>query len=127
MSKTIVAVFDDTTSAQNAVRELQSSGIEKSHIRLTSNSDAQETSGSWKDKIYGLFETILEHVSDRNQADDYAEAWRRGHYIVIADVDNAQIDTTVEILNRFGTVDLDRRVEHWLQRNIRPSQSTLHS
>ena len=113
MSKTIVAVFDDTTSAQNAVRELESSGVEKNHIRLTSNADAEPASGSWKEKIFGLFENILEHVSDRNQAHDYAEAWRRGHYIVIADVESARVDMTVDILNRFGTVDLERRVEQW--------------
>jgi stress response protein YsnF len=113
MSKTIVAVFDDTTSAQNAVRELETFGVDRNHIRVTNNSDAEPASGSWKEKIYSLFENILEHVSDRGQAHDYAEAWRRGHYIVIADVEAAQVNIAVDILNRFGTVDLERRVEQW--------------
>lgn len=113
MSKTIVAVFDDTTSAQSAVQELQSSGIDKSRIRLTNNTDAAPTSESWTDKIYGLFESLLEHAGDRNHADDYAEAWRRGHYIVVADVEPTQVDKAVEILNKFGTVDFDKRVEQW--------------
>ena len=113
MSKTIVAVFDDTTSAHNAVRELERSGIEKNHIRVNSNSDAEPSSVSWREKIYSLFENILEHVGDRGQAHDYAEAWRRGHFIVIADVEAEQVDVAVDILNRFGTVDLDRRIEQW--------------
>jgi len=113
MSKTIVAVFDDTTSAQSAVNELQSSGIDRSRVRITSNTDAESAPEGWKDKIYGFFESLLEHVGDRNHADDYAEAWRRGHYLVIADVEPTQVEKAVEVLNRFGTVDLDRRVEQW--------------
>ena len=126
MAKTIVGVFDDVTSAQNAVRDLQTAGVSPNHIRLTSNTEATSgsttsastTSGSqsgsgWTDKIANFFGSMFEDDSDQHHAHTYAEAWRRGHYLVVADVESAQADRAVEILNKYGTVDLDRRAEHW--------------
>ena len=122
MAKTIVGVFDDATQAQNAVRDLQTAGVSPSHIRLTSNSEAtsnaSSTSGSqsdtgWTSKIANFFGSMFEDESDKQHAHTYAEAWRRGHYLVVADVEAPQVDRAVEILNTYGTVDLDRRSEHW--------------
>jgi uncharacterized protein (TIGR02271 family) len=128
MAKTIVGVFDDATSAQNAVRELQTAGVAPNHIRLTSNTEATEasrtttttttTSGSqsdtgWTDRVVNFFGSLFEDEGDKRHASTYAEAWRRGHYLVVADVEATHVDRAVEILNRFGTVDIDRRAEHW--------------
>jgi len=123
MAKTIVSVFDDATSAQSAVHELQAAGVSPNHIRLTSNSEATEAArkGSraeqgeqgWTDKVVDFFGSLFEDEDDKSQASTYAEAWRRGHYLVIADVESAQVDRAVAILNRLGTVDLGRRAEHW--------------
>jgi uncharacterized protein (TIGR02271 family) len=66
-----------------------------------------------KDRVLGLFESLFENDNDRTYANHYAEAWRRGHHIVVADVESAQADRAVEIMNRYGTVDLDRRTEYW--------------
>ncbi|HKU42497.1 MAG TPA: YsnF/AvaK domain-containing protein [Polyangiales bacterium] len=118
MAKTVVGVFDEAEAAQKATRELQSSGIAQNHIRMTSNDEARtsqrdEGETSWTGRIIHFFESILENDEDKRHADTYAEAWRRGHYMVIADVDDAQLDQAVAIMNRYGTVDLDQRAEHW--------------
>jgi len=118
MAKTIIGVFDEANSAQSAVRELAALGVNQSHIRLSSNTDTSARTPSEKDTglkhlIFGVFEALFEHDSDKSHANDYAEAWRRGHYIVTADVENNQADRAVEIMNRYGTVDLSQRAEQW--------------
>ena len=119
MAKTIVGVFDDLSSAQSAVRELEAAGVQKDHIRLT-NTQSEASAGSsaagdqsWKGRIFGFFESLFEDDNDRSYANHYAEAWRRGHHIVVADVESAQTETAAAIMNRYGTVDLDRRTEQW--------------
>jgi uncharacterized protein (TIGR02271 family) len=119
MTKTVVGVFDDATSAQSVVRELEAAGISQNHIRVTSNTEGQATpaeSGrdqSLKGRILSFFDSLFEDENDRKYAHHYAEAWRRGHHIVVADVDHDQADRVAEIMNRYGTVDLDRRAEYW--------------
>lgn len=116
MAKTIVGVFDDETSAQSAVRDLQTAGVAPGHIRLTSNQEATSAKSaepSWTDRVVGFFESLFEDEGDQRHASTYAEAWRRGHYLVVADVEDKLTEKTVEILNRHGTVDIDHRAEHW--------------
>lgn len=122
MSKTIVGVFDEIASAQRVVSELKTAGVPANHIRLTSNQEAsaasppakaEETDPSLKDRVFRFFESLFDDESDARQADSYAEAWRRGHFLVVADVEPGLVDQTVTIMNRHGVVDLDRRAEHW--------------
>lgn len=118
MAKTLVGVFDDMTSAQNVVRELHGLGVAPHHVRLVNNSetradgDADDT--SWTDKVSNWFSSLFDDDDDaRTHAHHYAEAWRRGHYLVVADVESTQVDAVVTVMNRYGTVDLNQRAEHW--------------
>jgi len=121
MHKTIVGVFDDATAANNAVRDLQTAGIPRDHMAISSNEQATKNEqASAKadqpglgDRIMGFFESMFSDDDDKQQASAYTEAWRRGHYLVVADVDSSLADKAAEILNRYGTVDLDRRSEYW--------------
>jgi uncharacterized protein (TIGR02271 family) len=117
MAKTIVGIFDDNASAQNAMRELQGIGVQRDHIRLTQHESDRTAAGakdpSWKDRIFGMFEALFEDESDRSHAHHYAEAWRRGHFIVVADIESNLEARAVEIMNRFGTVDIEQRLAHW--------------
>jgi uncharacterized protein (TIGR02271 family) len=133
MAKTLVGAFDDASSAQAAVRDLQASGVRSNHIRMMSGGDAygQAETGvdhrSWADKVSAWFTNLFDSDDDRRLADDYAEAYRRGSYLVIADVDDTQVDPCIAIMNRYGNVDLSRRAEQWraggytgFDRNARP-------
>lgn len=118
MAKTLVGVFDHRSSAEKAVEELASAGIPKINVRMfdssqTTATGAERDDRSWTDKVSDWFRSLSEEHEDRRFADDYAEAWRRGHYVVVADVADAQVDPAVRIMNKHGTVDLSRRAEHW--------------
>jgi len=117
MAKTLVGVFDDNASATKAVQELQNAGIQREHIRLTSNEDERTAASGekqgWKDRIVGYFESLFEDEGDRSHGHHYAEAWRRGHFIVVADVESTLMERAVEIMNRLGTVDINQRLAHW--------------
>lgn len=118
MAKTLVGVFDDMTSAQNVVRELHVLGVAPHHVRLVNNSetrtDGDGDDSSWTDKVSNWFSSLFDDDDDaRTHAHQYAEAWRRGHYLVVADVEGSQVDQVVTVMNRYGTVDLKQRAEHW--------------
>lgn len=119
MAKTIVAVFDTETAAESAVRDLEAAGVPHDQVGITNNyeagQDKQEAKGDQglSDRVLGFFESLFTDDDDRKQASTYAEAWRRGHYVVVADVESNLVDRAIAILNREGTVDLERRAELW--------------
>ena len=117
MAKTLIGVFDDKTSAQNAVRALQAEGVPTNHIQLMDNSQAAtEVSKEdipWTERIAHWFDSLFEDDDDKVHANHYAEAWRRGHYIVVADVESFLVDRAVTVMNANGAVDIKRRAEQW--------------
>lgn len=113
MTKTIVGVFDDANAANNAIRDLTAAGIPREQVGITSNEQAADKPAGWSERIYNFFESMFSDESDKQQASTYSEAWRRGQYLVVAELDASQVDEAVAILNRYGTVDLNQRSEYW--------------
>jgi len=116
MAKTLIGVFDDKTSAQNAVRALQAEGVPTNHIQLMDNSQAAEAPKDdipWTERIANWFDSLFDDDDDKVHASHYAEAWRRGHYIVVADVESFMVDRAVTVMNANGAVDIKRRAEQW--------------
>ncbi len=119
MAKTLVGVFDTEAAAQNVVRELQTAGIQKDHLHVRHSTEqrgagaAEKEDEGWTDKVANWFGALFDDDADAKQADNYAEAWRRGHVLVVADVEAAMVEQTVAIMNRAGAVDVSRRAEQW--------------
>jgi uncharacterized protein (TIGR02271 family) len=124
MAKSLVGVFDDMASAQNVVRELALIGIAQPHVRLMNNAEGASEQGTttgtaaatdvpWTEKIADWFKSLVDDDNDGAHADNYAEAWRRGHYLVVADVESDKVDQAAAIMNRYGSVDLNRRTDEW--------------
>lgn len=120
MAKTLVGAFDDAAAAQSAIRDLQAAGIRSNHMRMMSSAEAYGTTDdvavdnrSWADKVSAWFTNLFDSDDDRRLADDYAEAYRRGQYIVVVDVEDAMVDPAIAVMNRYGNVDLSRRTEQW--------------
>lgn len=117
MAKTLVGVFDELSSADDVLRELRAMGVPQDHIQLLENSEARpaasEDEQSWTQKVSGWFRSLFDDDEDRTLADNYAEAWRRGHYLVVADVESSQTERVADIMNRHGAIDIDRRAESW--------------
>lgn len=110
MAKTLVGTFDGTASALDPIRDLQAAGVRSNHIRLMSGGDGRravddvEGGRSWAEVVTSWFQALFEGDEDRRYADHYAEAYRRGHVMVVAAVDETMVDTAVAILNRHGGV-----------------------
>jgi uncharacterized protein (TIGR02271 family) len=61
----------------------------------------------------GLIGGLTEWGMSEEEAHGYAEGVRRGGTLVTARVDDAQVDTAVQILDAEGTVDMNERTEGW--------------
>ncbi|MET0341621.1 MAG: YsnF/AvaK domain-containing protein [Polyangiales bacterium] len=108
MAKTIVGVFSDATAANNAVRDLTAAGVPRDHVGITSNGTAPDSEPGFGDRVIKFFESLFVDEGDKGHASTYTDAWKRGQYLVVAEVTPAQVEATVAILNRHGTVDLSR-------------------
>ena len=119
MAKTLIGVFDDKASAQNAMRQLQAEGVQTNHMRLMDNSQATTDVSKdradipWTEKIANWFDSLFDDDDDRRHASHYAEAWRRGHYILTVDVDSHLVDRAVAIMNANGAADIEKRAGQW--------------
>lgn len=134
MANTLVGVYDKFNEARGAYDELLSCGFDRSDLQLSpsdESSDARQsalstagtTSEDTSDHSFGAgvrrFFHDLFSGSDEYQehADVYAEAVRRGHYLVTvhADNDEERVQAT-QVMNRFNPVDIDERAAGWRSR-----------
>jgi len=115
-SSTIVAVFEDYSTAESVARDLANAGIPRESIDVNSNfrTGAAGRSGAYGDQsdeggISGFFHRLF--GGGHEESGHYAEAVRRGHAVVTVTAPEAQIDQAVEIVNSRSPIDIDRRVE----------------
>jgi len=117
MAKTLIGVFDDKASAENAMRALETEGVPANHIHLMDNSETTASNEGdgvpWTEKVARWFDSLFEDDADKVHADTYKEAWRRGHYIVSADVESSLVDRAIAVMNSYGTVDVEQRAAEW--------------
>ena len=130
MTKTLVGIFDDYTSAQEAVSELTEAGVKQGDISIVRNHPAGEsytTYGGASSKDYTTGTSIGTKISDffsnlfgsdddasvREESGLYAESVRRGSVAVAVKVDEKMADEAADILNDNGAVDVDRRAAQY--------------
>ncbi len=109
--RTLTAMFDSRSEAEAARHRLATAGISNDDVTILDQGsiagdvghDAQPSRGLWED-----FKALF-----RDDEDSYAEGLRRGGYLLTARVDDAQVDSAIDILDDEGTVDLDQRAESW--------------
>lgn len=124
LTRTVVGVFDDRTTAQSVVDELASNGFDRGHIEITSHdsyaSDAARgntgLSGSTHDNsgggIGGFFRRMFGGDSD-NDSHLYSEAVNRGSTVVCVTTDETNADRAVDLMERHGAIDIDERSKSW--------------
>lgn len=133
MANTLVGVYDRFSQAQGAYDELISSGFDRSDLQLSpsdESSDARQvalntagTTGESTDQSFGsgirnFFHNLFSGNDEyREHADVYAEAVRRGNYLVTvhADNDEERLQAT-QVMNRFQPIDIDERATQWKSR-----------
>jgi uncharacterized protein (TIGR02271 family) len=118
--KTVVGVFDDYESAQQAARELESAGVPRAQIQVESNlkTGAAGYGGAATEEhhgggIRGFFHRLF--GGDDEEHGHYQESLRRGNSIVAVTAEPDQIDRIARIMNDLGAVDIDRRANYYRQ------------
>jgi uncharacterized protein (TIGR02271 family) len=116
--QTITALFDSRSDATTAVNELVKSGIPRTSIRVTPEADTAPTTtrrtsyDTGRDEK-GFWASLSDMFIPENDRHTYAEAMHRGSIMVSATVDQTQAACAEDILEQFGTVDLEERETSW--------------
>ncbi|GGX10350.1 hypothetical protein GCM10007242_15460 [Pigmentiphaga litoralis] len=136
MTQTVIGTFDNTTDADDAVRDLVDAGISRTAIQLhsqeTGTTPAEEgtthVSGDHEHAQHGFFARI-EHffsnlVGDNDRPAEfshYHEAIRRGGALVSVEVsDDDDFDRVKRVLDDAGAVDIDERAAQWQSTGYTP-------
>lgn len=111
MSQSVVGVFDDYSSAQQASKDLMAMGVDRNDIRI---SRRESTSGA-AEEDKGFWESVKDAFGfgDDDDSYGYREAARRGGTVVSVNADDSEVDSVVSILQRHNVVNLDERASQW--------------
>jgi uncharacterized protein (TIGR02271 family) len=119
---TVVGVYDNYADAERAVDALYNAGFPKPNVQLNPESDSAgssySTSSSDTDqhKSGGFFSWLFGEDQSRDEYDSYAEAVRRGHYVLKVEVHSEdEAVRAVDIMEQYNCIDIDERTGHWKQ------------
>jgi hypothetical protein len=123
MELIVIGVYDDLAHARSATNELIASGFTRSEVQLNPDHDLSATAGASVPKGSGTFTGTVENffqsliVGDKGTYSNvYAEAVRRGNYVLTVDVDSDERRLRAkEIMGRHGQVDIDERSAEWVR------------
>ncbi|UVF22386.1 DUF2382 domain-containing protein (plasmid) [Microvirga terrae] len=114
----MTALFDNRSDAMRAIDELVSAGISRTSITLMPEDDSTSSpaTGSSYDidrDEKGFFASLADFFLPDEDRSIYAEAMHRGSTMVTVTVDAAQAERAEDILEEYGTVDLEERESAW--------------
>ncbi len=104
MPKFVIAVYENSTRAEDAIRDLTAHGLRPQAIELADSSHVGP------DQIMADLE---ERTVPHDQAELYAEAVRRGAAVVLADTPDDAAEPTAAILDQHGSIDIERSADRW--------------
>jgi len=129
MTNTVIGVYDTFAHAQSAKQKLLASGFTNNDVQMqpstdssasgsssssSANSNSQGRSEHEGGTIASFFREIFGASSDQDHSDRYAEATRRGSFVVTVDAANEdRRDLATSILEQFDPVDIDERASKW--------------
>jgi uncharacterized protein (TIGR02271 family) len=115
----ITAFFDSRADANRAMDELVKAGIPRASIRLMPETETSSTSMMAPSSYdpdndeKGFWASLGELFLPDEDRYTYAEAMHRGSIMVSATVDAAHVERAEDILETYGTVDIDEREASW--------------
>jgi uncharacterized protein (TIGR02271 family) len=118
--QTLTALFDTRSDATTAVNELVKAGIPRTSIRMTPESDAASTTttrtsyDTSRDEK-GFWASLRDMFIPEDDRHTYAEAMHRGSILVGVTVDEAHAARAEDILEQYGTVDIQEREASYRQ------------
>jgi len=116
--QTMTALFDNRNDAMRAIDELVSAGISRTSITLMPEDDSASSPATGlsydtdRDEK-GFLASLADFFLPDEDRSTYAEAMHRGSSMVTVMVDPAQAERAEDILEEYGTVDLEERESAW--------------
>lgn len=101
MAKTAVALYDTKNEAQQVVNELTNVGFSRSSIRTIDDHEGDTV------------RTLTSAGLPNSDANAYVEGIRRGGHLVMITTEDDEIDTAVDIMDRYNSVNIQERAEMW--------------
>lgn len=126
MTSTVIGIFDSHGDAQSAMHDLFKSGFTHSDVKLSptentlearqaalrGNEQREPTEGGWS--VGNFFRSLFGTEQHADDADLYAEALRRGSFMVSVHASSPeQRNKAADILQRYNPVDVEQRAAHW--------------
>ena len=125
MSRTVTALYDSRSEAEEARTRLTSSRIDADRVRIIdkSSSGSSATSGNQQRQLGdqqgsgghggGFFSSLKDMFLPDEDSHAYSEGINRGGYLLCAQVDEDEADEAVRILEQTSSVDFDQRQDQW--------------
>ena len=123
-ARKIVAVFDSSEAAQNARTSLIDRGIPSEQIKITDQGSLGEHRLETPQARGSFWAHLKEMFMPDHDRQAYEESVRRGGYMLVANVDEALADETINCLESAGAVDLDERQNVWRSEGWQPAVDT---
>jgi uncharacterized protein (TIGR02271 family) len=115
---TLTALYDTRADADAAAERLATeAGLARSDIAVTAHGEGSTEEGGFLASLKSLF------VPDQDR-DTYAEAVRRGGFLLTARAEQGSAERAMDILEEHGAVDLDDRQRSWRSETPDSERST---
>ena len=129
MELVIIGLYDDLAHARSAKHELLASGFVRSEVQLNPDHELAVTAdpaiqteerATLSGSIENFFRSLFSMDDKRTYSNVYAEAVRRGSYVLTVDVDTDERRLKAQdIMRRHGSVDIDERSAQWIRNGWR--------
>lgn len=129
MTDTVIAVFDTYEHAESAKRALANAGFGTHETQLHPEQDTHESRNATLASSSGhsagsdtgaggsirrFFSELFGDEQSTSDADHYAEAVRRGSFVLVIDAETeAKRDQAVALIERFHPIDIEGRAKSW--------------
>jgi hypothetical protein len=111
--RAITAMFDSEADANSARQQLMDHGLDENQTRVLSQPPTSATSSDGSNERRGVFSSIKGLFHGHEHGAEYEEGVRRGGAVLIAVVDEDDIDEAIVIIDAAQPVDLSERAEQW--------------
>ena len=126
MQHTLAAVFDNRTSAQQAMDELVRCGFPQQDLTLKDSSSESDSASAGRvetgDRDESFGESVMHFFSDlfgAHHADThvYTEAVNRGNAVLTFRTDDQdKVERAADIIEAYGPIDIDEYESQWRAR-----------
>jgi len=123
MAKTAVGLFENPSSADDVVHELEASGFPRNDVRVLGEPREMAGSGVMStphtDFEVDLIRELRTIGAAEADAEAYVEGVRRGGVMVFATGSDEKADAAAEIMNRHGVVEIEELSASQLMRPVK--------